>query len=177
VSGLSDNALENERRQLAAARRKARHYAVQALYQWAMTGNYLADIEQHFTEEFDFRGADTEYFRELLHGVPADLSAIEAAMEPYLDIALEKLGPVERAVLRLAVWELKSPSRRALSRGAQRSRRAGEEIRRRREPPLRQRCARQGRARPASRGSRPRALRGSIRGAVRIRADRALLRF
>ena len=29
-------------------------------------------------------------------------------MEPYLDIALEKLGPVERAVLRLAVWELKS---------------------------------------------------------------------
>ena len=105
---LSDNALENERRQLAAARRKARHYAVQALYQWAMTGNYLADIEQHFTEEFDFRGADTEYFHELLHGVPADLSAIEAAMEPYLDIALEKLGPVERAVLRLAVWEFKA---------------------------------------------------------------------
>ena len=107
-AGLSDNALENERRQLAAARRKARHYAVQALYQWAMTGNYLADIEQHFTEEFDFRGTDTEYFRELLHGVPADVAAIEAAMEPYLDIALEKLGPVERAVLRLAVWELEA---------------------------------------------------------------------
>lgn len=107
-AGLSDNALENERRQLAAARRKARHYAVQALYQWAMTDNCLADIEQHFTEEFDFRGTDTEYFRELLHGVPADVAAIEAAMEPYLDIALEKLGPVERAVLRLAVWELKA---------------------------------------------------------------------
>ena len=105
---LSDNALENERRQLAAARRKARHYAVQALYQWAMSDNYLVDIEQHFTEEFDFRGADTAYFHELLHGVPADLAAIEAAMEPYLDIALEKLGPVERAVLRLAVWELKA---------------------------------------------------------------------
>ena len=105
---LSDNALENERRQLAAARRKARHYAVQALYQWAMTGNYLADIEQHFTEEFDFRGADTEYFHEILHGVPADLADIEAAMEPYLDIALEKLGPVERAVLRLAVREFKT---------------------------------------------------------------------
>lgn len=104
---LSDNALENERRQLAAARRKARHYAVQALYQWAMTGNYLADIEQHFTEEFDFRGADTEYFHEILHGVPADLADIEAAMEPYLDIALEKLGPVERAVLRIATWELR----------------------------------------------------------------------
>jgi N utilization substance protein B len=105
---LSDNALENERRQLAAARRKARHYAVQALYQWAITGNYLADIEQQFIEEFDFRGADTGYFREMLHGVPADLAAIEAAMEPHLDIALEKLGPVERAVLRIAVWELET---------------------------------------------------------------------
>jgi len=127
--GLSDNALENERRQLAAARRKARHYAVQALYQWATTGNYLADIEQHFTEEFDFRGADTEYFRELLHGVPADLSAIEAAMEPYLDIALEKLGPVERAVLRLAVWELKSrpdvPYRVVLSEAVALSKKSG----------------------------------------------------
>ena len=104
----SDNVPENERRQLAAARRKARHYAVQALYQWAMTGNYLADIEQHFTEDFDFRGTDARYFHEMLHGVPAQLAELEAAMEPYLDIALEKLGPVERAVLRLATWELKT---------------------------------------------------------------------
>lgn len=97
-----------ERRQLSAQRRKARHYAVQALYQWAITGNDLADIETHFVEDFDFRGTDAEYFRELLHGVPAELADLEAAMEPYLDIALEKLGPVERAVLRIAVWELKN---------------------------------------------------------------------
>lgn len=103
-----DTVSESDRRQLAAERRKARHYAVQALYQWAVTGNSLGDIEKHFREDFDFRGADADYFRELLHGVPQQLGEIEDTMEPYLDIELGKLGPVERAVLRMAVWELRN---------------------------------------------------------------------
>jgi transcription antitermination protein NusB len=103
-----DSVSETGHRQFAAERRRARHYAVQALYQWAITANSLGDIEKHFLEDFDFRGTDTEYFRELLHGVPAQLAELEAAMEPYLDIELQKLGPVERAVLRLAVWELRN---------------------------------------------------------------------
>jgi transcription antitermination protein NusB len=105
---LTDIVPESERRQLAAERRKARHYAVQALYQWAISGNALADIEAQFREEFDFRGTDVDYFSELLHGVPAALGEIEEAMAPYLDIAAEKLGPVELAVLRMATYELRS---------------------------------------------------------------------
>ncbi len=97
---------DSERRQLAAARRKARHYAVQALYQWALSANALSDIERQFSEDFDFRGTDRDYFHEILHGVPARLGELESAFEPHLDIALEKLGPVERAVLRIATWEL-----------------------------------------------------------------------
>jgi N utilization substance protein B len=94
-------------RQLAASRRKARHYAVQALYQWALSGNSVADIERQFLEDFDFKGVDRDYFRALLHGVPQHLAEIEASMEPFLDIPLEKLGPVERAVLRIGTWELR----------------------------------------------------------------------
>ncbi|MCG3170887.1 MAG: Transcription antitermination protein NusB [Pseudomonadales bacterium] len=103
---MSAPAPEHERRQLAAERRKARHYAVQALYQWAISANAIVDIERQFVEDFDFRGTDREYFHDILHGVAAQLGDLEAALEPYLDIALEKLGPVERAVLRLAAWEL-----------------------------------------------------------------------
>lgn len=94
------------RRQLAAARHKARHHAVQALYQWAISGNALSDIENQFDEDFDLRGIDRGYFHEILHGVPASLATLEASFSPYLDIALEKLGPIERAVLRIATWEL-----------------------------------------------------------------------
>lgn len=103
---MSTTALEHERRQLVAARRKARHYAVQALYQWAISGNAIGDIERQFREDFDFDGTDRGYFHAALHGVAAQLAVLEASFEPYLDIALEKLGPVERAVLRLAAWEL-----------------------------------------------------------------------
>jgi N utilization substance protein B len=95
------------RRQLAAARRKARHYAVQALYQWAMAGTSPGDIEQQFHEDFDFRGTDDEYFHALVHGVPAVVGELDACMSPFLDIPLEKLGPVEHAVLRVGSWELR----------------------------------------------------------------------
>lgn len=103
---VSSTTLERERRELVAARRKARHYAVQALYQWAISDNAIGDIERQFREDFDFDGTDCEYFHAALHGVAAQLALLEASFEPYLDIALERLGPVERAVLRLAAWEL-----------------------------------------------------------------------
>ena len=94
-------------RQLAAARRKARHFAVQALYQWAISGGSVAAIETQFREDFDFQGVDLDYFRALLHGVPASVGELEQILIPWLDIPLEKLGPVERAVLRIATWELR----------------------------------------------------------------------
>lgn len=89
-----------------AARRKARHYAVQALYQWALSGNDIGSIEAQFREDFDFAGTDLAYFQALLHGVPAQVSALEDCFSPFLAIPLEKLGPVERAVLRMGTWEL-----------------------------------------------------------------------
>jgi transcription termination factor NusB len=39
---------QREQRALIAGRHKARHFAVQALYQWDMADNLLSDIEQHF---------------------------------------------------------------------------------------------------------------------------------
>ncbi len=95
------------RRALAAGRHKARHYGVQALYQWAVSGNSPGDIERHFREDFEFRGTDLEYFQALVHGVPACASALDDLFVPFLDIELEKLGPVERAVLRIGTWELR----------------------------------------------------------------------
>jgi len=95
-----------ERRQLAAARHKARHYAVQALYQWSISGNSLSSIETQFRTDFDFRNTDLEYFQELLHEVPKRIEVLEESFMPYLDIELDKLGAVERAVLRIATFEL-----------------------------------------------------------------------
>jgi N utilization substance protein B len=92
---------------IAAKRHKARHYAMQALYQWHMAGASLNDIEAEFREEYDFANVDGDYFHCLLHDIPARLDAIEAAYAPLMvERSLEELDPIERALLRIATYEL-----------------------------------------------------------------------
>jgi N utilization substance protein B len=92
---------------LAARRHKARHYAMQALYQWHMAGAPLGEIEAEFRGDYDFGKVDGEYFHILLHEIPANVDGIEAAFEPYMvDRSLEELDPIERALLRIATYEL-----------------------------------------------------------------------
>ena len=43
-------------------RTRARRLAMQALYQWDMSGNNLSEIEVQFLEDEDFSKADKDYF-------------------------------------------------------------------------------------------------------------------
>ncbi len=91
---------------LAAERRKARHYGMQALYQWHMAGAPLNDIEAEFRAEYDFDHVDLEYFQALLHGVPGKVDELEAALVPLLDRSIDELDPIERTLLRMGTFEL-----------------------------------------------------------------------
>lgn len=93
-------------RQLSRARHAARRLAVQSLYQWQLTGDHPKDILAQFKEERPLGDADMDYFRELLLGVPEHLQTIDAAIAPYLDRPLDRVDPVERAILRLAGYEM-----------------------------------------------------------------------
>ena len=92
---------------LAAQRRKARHYGLQALYQWSMAGSTLSDIEAEFRTDNDFRHTDGEYFTALLKGVASDVDALETLFSPCLDRALDDLDPIERSLLRMGTYELR----------------------------------------------------------------------
>ncbi|AJJ61699.1 transcription antitermination factor NusB [Yersinia aldovae] len=89
-----------------AARRRARECAVQALYSWQLSKNDIADVELQFLSEQDVKDVDIAYFRELLSGVAVHAASLDALMEPFLSRQLEELGQVERAVLRIALFEL-----------------------------------------------------------------------
>ncbi|HDT0721018.1 TPA: transcription antitermination factor NusB [Proteus mirabilis] len=89
-----------------AARRRARECAVQAIYSWQLSGNDIADVELEFLSEQDTQGVDIAYFRELLVGVAINAARLDKEMEPYLSRQLEELGQVEKAILRLAMFEL-----------------------------------------------------------------------
>ena len=90
-----------------AARRKARHYGMQALYQWQMTKNALQDIETQFLTDYDFSNVDREYFHELVFTVPSCVSELEEAFTPYSQgRTLAELDPIELALLRVGSYEL-----------------------------------------------------------------------
>lgn len=89
-----------------ALRHKARHYAMQALYQWQISRNALQQIENQFLAEYDFSQVDLEFFQELLHNIPAQLGEIDALFSPFLDRPIKDITPIELALLRLGSYEL-----------------------------------------------------------------------
>ena len=96
-----------EHNALAAQRRKARHYGLQALYQWTLSGASPSDIEAEFRVDNDFRHTDGEYFSAVLKGVVDDVDGLESLFEPALDRTLNELDPIERNLLRLGTFELR----------------------------------------------------------------------
>lgn len=90
-----------------AARRRARECAVQALYSWQLSKNDIADVEHQFLTEQEVKDVDVAYFRGLLSGAAVNAGMLDQLMAPYLSRQLDELGQVERAVLRIALFELK----------------------------------------------------------------------
>ena len=93
---------------LAKRRSSAREKAMQALYQWTISGSELSDIEVQFHAEQNMAKVDLEYFHELLHGVPTQLAEIDAMLAPFMNRQDEMLDHVEQAILRLSAWELRN---------------------------------------------------------------------
>ncbi|MGD2111949.1 MAG: transcription antitermination factor NusB [Gammaproteobacteria bacterium] len=91
---------------LAHARTRARRYALQALYQWDLSGTDINEIRSQFLETQDFSRVDRAYFDRLLKEVPQAIDSIDKNIAECIDRPLRQLDPVEHAVLRIAVCEL-----------------------------------------------------------------------
>ena len=84
----------------------ARRSAVQAIYQWQLTGLDLSEIERQFVEEHGLSKGELPYFHDLLHNVPKTLAAIDAALTEFTSRPIQQIDPVERAILRISTYEL-----------------------------------------------------------------------
>lgn len=89
------------------ARRNARMYALQAMYQWQLSATPPIDIEAQFIAREITKTVDLDYFKELLHNIPKEHENLDAIIRPYLNRPLEELDPIELAILRVATYELK----------------------------------------------------------------------
>ena len=86
------------------ARSRARRLAIQAVYQWQMTGQDLASIEAQFARDDDYAKADAEYFKELLRAAVGKTA--DGDLEQCMEMPLEDVDPIERAILRNAGYEI-----------------------------------------------------------------------
>jgi N utilization substance protein B len=91
---------------MSRSRSQARRRALQALYQWQMTGQDLCDIDRQFLEEQEMGKVDIDYFQELLHQVPKFLEEIDGQCDAFLDRPMSQIDPVEQAILRIGSYEL-----------------------------------------------------------------------
>jgi len=91
---------------MSKKRSKAREFAVQAVYQWQMSGNELADILRQFADEKKPKTYEADYFQDLLRGVVTNLAELDEMLSPLVDRDVERIDPVERAILRLGAYEL-----------------------------------------------------------------------
>lgn len=89
-----------------AARRKARSLALQAIYQWQMTGDSIANVELQFVTEQDTKGADVDYFRELIAGVAMQVESLDTALSSLVSRPLDEVDQIDKAILRLCCYEL-----------------------------------------------------------------------
>jgi len=87
-------------------KQRSRARVVQALYQWLVSGDDLAEIEQQFLNQKEGK-ISKAFFSNLFINIPKNISLLDEIIKPSLDRSLHELGPTERAVLYLGVYELK----------------------------------------------------------------------
>mgnify|MGYP001549714478 CR=1 FL=1 len=88
------------------ARRRARRRALQALYQWHLTGQDVSDIMGQFHEVQDFSNVDDELFTALVRKVSSEQVVIDEKIAPFLDRPLDQLDVIEHVILSIAAFEL-----------------------------------------------------------------------
>ena len=87
-------------------KQRSRARAVQALYQWLTSGGEIVQIEQQFLNQKEGK-ISKAFFSNLILNIPKNISVLDEIIEPSLDRDFSELGPTEKAVMYLAVYELK----------------------------------------------------------------------
>jgi len=89
-----------------SARRRAREFALQGLYEWLIGRADAGVVDAHVREQDGFDRCDVAHFDLLLHGVIGEAAAIDALLAAHIDRKTELLSPIEHAVLMIGAFEL-----------------------------------------------------------------------
>jgi N utilization substance protein B len=98
----------NDRARFIKKRKHARDKALQALYQWQLSGEDLDWIRDHYLQEQGVASGDEEYFLELLYQIPPRAEALDACYRKHVAQFEDHIDPIETNILRIATYELQT---------------------------------------------------------------------
>jgi transcription antitermination protein NusB len=89
-------------------RRKSREFALQMLFEWDMTRQKPAHVEQHFWKSARAAEETRKFAHQLFEGAVSQAETTDALVaELSENWRLERLATVDRNILRLAIYELR----------------------------------------------------------------------
>ena len=88
-----------------SGRSRAREFALQALYQYIVSGNEPASIDLFTRDLAGFHKADAAHYDAVLHGCITTAEELDKLIEPKLDRKLSEISPIEHAVMWIGVYE------------------------------------------------------------------------
>src|SRR5574343_1292610 len=89
-----------------SARRRAREFVLQGLYQWRVGGADEAAIEAYAPEMEGFDKADRDFFVGTLRGVMGQQADLVERLSAHIDRPFTELSPVEACVMMLGCFEM-----------------------------------------------------------------------
>ncbi len=102
-TGLTDTGVKKAADK--SARTRAREFALQALYQFLVSGNDAAAIDAFTRDLVGFHKADSAHYDALLQGCTEGAAALDALITPLLDRKITEISPVEHAILWIGAYE------------------------------------------------------------------------
>ena len=87
-------------------KQRSRARAVQAIYQWLVSGENIKKIEHQFLNQKEGK-ISKAFFSNLIINIPKNITVLDEIVQLSIDRDIGELGPTEKAILYLGVYELR----------------------------------------------------------------------
>lgn len=84
----------------------SRRLALQALYQWQISGHEIDELLAQYVEDDNWEKADKDYFVNLVTESIKQNEDLTAVFSPHLNLASEQIDPIENSILLYATYEI-----------------------------------------------------------------------
>ena len=84
----------------------SRRLALQALYQWQISGHEAEVLLAQYIEDENWEKADKDYFIDLVTESIKHHDDLKESITPHLNLPSEQIDPVENAILLFATYEI-----------------------------------------------------------------------